>query len=270
MHIPKCAGTTLRHALAHFDEATERYYDKGMTEHPVLGPLDYHHIPLAVLKEHFSSDCARFEGCLSFALVRDPFARFPSSLHERLIQRDRKPLNKRDGANIAREVDEALEMLSRHPKDKSITDPKLVYFSRQKDDNFLDERQIVQTVRTVDEVKEILGELFATAGRPIQPKESKNRRLHHTFPFVESPQKAITRPIEKALPRRVWKPAFKPVKAAFIAAGPMRRAVNPLAELPNANEIEAFVAEFYADDIHLCENANVARRVRTTTSKRVS
>lgn len=270
MHIPKCAGTTLRHALAPFDEAAGRYHDKAVAEHPALGPLDHHHIPLAVLAEHFSDDFARLDSYCSFALVRDPFARFPSSLHERFVQRDRKPLYKRDSAEIAREVDEVLETLSRHPRDSPITNPELIHFSWQRDYIFLDGRQVVQTVRTVAEVEDVLRELSAIVGQPIRPEESKNRRLHHAFPAVERFEQAITRPIAKRLPRRVWKPVFKPIKAAFVAVGLMRHAGNPIADLPNADEIDAFISEFYAEDIRLFERVNAARRGRATEPRQAS
>lgn len=270
VHIPKCAGTTLRHALAPFDEVADRYHDKAVTEHPMLGPLDYPHIPLAVLAEHFAEDFSRLDHYRSFALVRDPFQRFPSSLHERLIQRDRKPLDKLNKAEIAREVDAVLEKLSRHTGERPITDPAFIHFSRQKDYIFLDRQQVVKTIRTVDEVADVLSEISMLVGWSIRPEESKNRRLYHAYPVVDSMQMAIARPIEKALPRRVWKPVFKQLKAVFVAAGLLRHAGNPLAELPNAGEIDAFITEFYADDIHLFEKANAARRGRTTTSRQVS
>lgn len=264
VHIPKCAGTTLRFALAPFDDAADRYYNKGVSEHPVLGPLDYHHIPLEVLAEHFTQDFDLFDSYRSFALVRDPFARFPSSLHERFVQRDGIPLSKRNRAEIAKEVDEVLRVLSEHPKDRPVTDPGLIHFSRQKDYIFLNGRRVVQTVRTVAEMDDVLSDLTGIIGRPIQPEESKNRRVHHVFPAIEKLQRAITRPIEKALPRRLWKPAFKPIQAAFVATGLMRHAGNPLVNLPNASEIDAFIAEFYAEDIQLFEMVNEARRKRAT------
>ena len=75
----------------------------------------------------------------------------------------------------------------------------------------------------------------------------------------------MTWPIEKALPRRVWKPFFKPVKAAFVATGLIRHAGNPLADLPNADEIDAFIAEFYAEDIRFYDA--VSARVRDLQSE---
>lgn len=261
MHIPKCAGSTVRHALAPFDEAAERYHNKAVAEHPVLKRLDHHHIPLAVLKEHFSDDFERLENYSSFALVRDPFTRFPSSLHERFTQRNRKSLGEFDIKEVAKEVDVVLDKLSRHPKDSPIIDPELIHFSRQKDFIFFGGQQVVKTVRTLGDVKDMLGEISQIVGRPILTDAWQNNRYYHTYPIARAMQSAITRPIERALPRKVWKPVFNSMKSVLLATGLIRPGGNPLPELPNADEIEAFISEFYADDIRLVETVNAARNI---------
>ncbi len=265
MHIPKCAGTTVRNALAPYDEHTEQFYDKAVATHPVLGPLDHHHIPLAVLDEHFPEYFARLTAYRSFALVRDPFSRFPSSLHERFVQRDRRPLSERDAAEVAREVDAVLARLANHPKDVPITAPDLIHFSRQHDYIFLDGRQIVEKPRTISEVDDLLDEVSRVVGQPVRPEEIKNRRLRYAVPQIERLQIAVTRPIETLLPRRIWKPAFKPIKSMFMAIGLIRPSENPLLQLPNSVEINSFIGEFYADDISLFTKLDAARLSRTTT-----
>lgn len=264
IHIPKCAGTTMRAALAPHDESSDRFYDKGVMQHPVLGPLDYHHLPLAVLREYFPEDFARLGAYRSFALVRDPFDRFPSSLHERLVQRDRRPLNLRDEAEIAREVEAVLGSLARHPDASPIIDPELIHFSRQCDYIFLDGRQVVGCPRTVAEIRVLLEDLSDIFGEQIHFEESKNRRLNYAIPAMWKVQRAVTGPIEKALPRWIWKPAYKPIKKIFRSTGLIRTAARSLADFPNRSEIEAFIAEFYADDIRLFQRLVAERHVRAS------
>lgn len=236
-----------------YDDHSDRFYDVAVAEHPVLGPLDHHHIPLEVLRDHFPEDFAKLTEYQTFALVRDPFSRFPSSLHERFIQRDRRPLSKRNTDEIAHEVDKVLALLTRHPQDAPIIDPSLIHFSRQCDYIFLDRLQVVENPRTIANVNTLLDELSAIIGEKIRPEESKNRRLNYTSDTVEKLQIAVTRPIEKLLPRTIWKPAFKPIKSAFRAVGLIKESRNPLAELPNSDDITAFIREFYARDIALFE-----------------
>lgn len=260
VHIPKCAGTTVRDALAAHDEGASRFHDKSTAPHRTLGMLDHAHIPLAVLRAHFPDDFARLAAYRSFALIRDPHARFPSSLHERFVQRERAPLAGRELAEVAREVDEVIARLARLPRDAPVIEPDLIHFSRQSDYVFLDGEKVVGSLRTVAEMDDLLAELSTLIGAPVRPEEAKNRRVSHVFPAVERLQLLVTRPIEAALPRRIWKPLFRPIKQAFISAGLLRQGGDPLAALPNASDIRDFVSEFYADDIELFETLNAGRR----------
>jgi hypothetical protein len=251
VHIPKCAGTTLRNALLPFDEHAARFYDKAVAPHPGLGRLDHHHIPLAVLRDHFPEDFEKLTAYRSFALVRDPFSRFPSSLHERLVQRDRRPLSVRTRDEIAREVDVVLSYLARLPSTVAITDPEYIHFSRQCDYVSLDGCQIVGHPRPVSEVDALLSDLSMIVGRPIRPEENKNQRFSHSNLFIARLQHGVTRRIEAALPGRIWKPLYRPIKRTFFALGVIRRDTDVLSALPNSNEVTAFITEFYAKDMKL-------------------
>lgn len=82
IHIPKCAGSTVRAQLRQFD-SYEGYFDrKGM--HDKIGYMDYSHIPLALLREYFPSNYNKVQSYHSFALMRDPVERFFSSVRQRL------------------------------------------------------------------------------------------------------------------------------------------------------------------------------------------
>jgi hypothetical protein len=77
-HIPKCAGTSVRDALQHLDDR-DGFYTGRVDQHPTLGLLDYVHIPLFNLRDHFRSEFEKAGDYWSFAVVRDPFGRFPSA-----------------------------------------------------------------------------------------------------------------------------------------------------------------------------------------------
>lgn len=251
VHIPKCAGTTVRNAMAPYDEHRGRFYDRAVADHSALGMLDHHHIPLSVLQDHFPEDFAKLRTYRSFAILRDPYSRFPSSLHERFVQRDRRPLSERDKGEVAREVDKVLALLARHPSNEPILDPTLIHFSRQRDYIMLGDEQIVSRPYVIAHVDQMLGEISDLVGEQVRPEESKNRRLVYRNRAIEKLQLAVTRPIEQILPRRIWKPAFKPIKAAFQATGILQAGGNPLSTLENADDIRAFVTDFYAEDIAL-------------------
>ncbi|HCQ64025.1 MAG TPA: hypothetical protein DIU07_02075 [Rhodobacteraceae bacterium] len=233
-----------------------------MSKHPVLGLLDHAHIPLAVLRDHFPEDFARLAAYRSFALIRDPFSRFPSSLHERFVQRDRIPLANRASDEVAREVDEVMAQLARLPNGVPITDPGLIHFSRQRDYVYLDGQQVVAEPRTVAEVDGMLEELSDLVGEPILVEARRNRRFRYASSSLMRMQLAVTRRIEKTLPRWIWKPVYVPVKQAFFATGLIQPNRDPPAALPNAPEVDAFVREFYAGDIGLFRKLEAARLAR--------
>ncbi len=260
VHIPKCAGTSVRDALARYDESADRFHAKSVAPHPVLGPLDHHHIPLAVLQEHFPEEFARLTAYRSFALVRDPFSRFPSSLHQRLAHRGEGPLAEKDGSEVAREVDSVIARLGRHGPDDPVTDPDLIHFSRQSDYVFLDGRQVVQTLRTVAETGDLLAEIFDLLGAEPPPFEKSNQRVRYASPVLQHVHTGITVPIQNTFPRWLWKPVFTPIKRAFLKTGVLREQADPLETLPDAEDIRAFIEEFYADDIALFERLEAARR----------
>ena len=241
----------MRNAMAPYDEHRGRFYDRAVANHAALGLLDHHHIPLSALQDYFPEDFAKLRTYRSFAILRDPYSRFPSSLHERFVQRDRRPLSERDKGEVAREVDKVLALLAKHPSNQPILDPTLIHFSRQCDYILVGDEQIVGNPRLIGNVGNMLGEISEIVGQRIRPEENKNRRLVYRNSGIERLQKAVTRPIEQLLPRRIWKPAFIPIKAAFQTTGILQAGGNPLSNLENADEIRAFVTDFYAKDIEL-------------------
>ena len=60
------------------------------------------------------------------------------------------------------------------------------------------------------------------------------------------------------------------IKSMFIATELIRHGGDPLAKLPNADEITGFVTEFYAQDIQFFEKVNSVRRARTAESRQVN
>lgn len=266
VHIPKCAGSSVRHALAPFDDAAQRYFDKGVSDHPGLGRLDHAHIPLSVLQSHFADDFAKLQDYASFAILRDPYSRFPSSLHERFTQRDRKSLGDISIDDVAKEVDQVLTTLSAHPKDSPILDPGLIHFSRQRDYIYLNKTQVVDNLYTTVGVKDLLGRISEITGTPIRTEVHQNNRYYHRYPLARSLQTAVTQPIERLLPRKVWKPVFTAVKAGLLSTGMIRTGGNPLPDLPNTDAIQAFVAEFYADDIALYQTIQASTQATNMAS----
>jgi hypothetical protein len=168
-----------------------------------------------------------------------------------------------DASKIAREVDAVLARLDRHGSDNPVTDPDLIHFSRQSDYVFLDGQQVVETLRTVAETGDLLAEIFGLLGAEPPLLEKSNQRVRYSSTALQRAHASITAPIQRTLPRWVWKPLFRPIKRAFLKTGVLHERADPLETLPNADDIRAFIEEFYADDIALFDRLEAARRERT-------
>ena len=81
IHIPKCAGTSVRSRIEHLDDRNGAYSSR-LDEHPELGLLNYVHIPLQTLKDQFPSEYVCVETYRSMAVMRDPSSRFVSSVSQ--------------------------------------------------------------------------------------------------------------------------------------------------------------------------------------------
>jgi len=95
LHIPKCAGTTVRLAIEQFDQryaamtdGLEPHPDKAFTFRPPgeADFADFHHLTLGQLHKWFPDDLQRLRDYRSYAIIRDPHARLTSSLSQRLKQ----------------------------------------------------------------------------------------------------------------------------------------------------------------------------------------
>ena len=82
VHIPKCAGTSVRKALRPID-ARDSIFD-GMGTHPHMGMVNYAHFTLDDLSCHFPDQYRKVAEYRSVAIVRDPVDRFFSAIFQRL------------------------------------------------------------------------------------------------------------------------------------------------------------------------------------------
>src|SRR5215468_7000541 len=82
VHIPKCAGTSIRRALRQADTTGEAFF--RIADHPVMGLVHLAHLTLADLAEHYPDTLAQIARYRSMAIVRDPVERFYSAVFQRL------------------------------------------------------------------------------------------------------------------------------------------------------------------------------------------
>ena len=252
VHIPKCGGTSVRSALARFDEREHVYFSRGRSNHSQLGFLDYHHIPLALLRDYFEEDFECVQSYASFALARDPFARFPASLSERLIWQGRN-LHDLTSREVAREADEVIERLSSPSLNLPVTEPDFIHFAKQVDYVDLDGQRVIDNIYPIEQLPDMLRRIGELAGAALENPQRKNERLLYNSKILHRADDLAQRIIVSSVPRCIWKPVFSLVKRHLLEFGALSKWSHRHAGAFRSAKVHRFVAEFYADDVRLYE-----------------
>jgi hypothetical protein len=163
VHIPKCAGTYARKRLEPYDD-TGGHFTGRVEQHPAVGLMDYVHIPLRVLQQHFQSEIDRLNTYRTFAVVRDPFDRFPSSIAQRLKTYKGRPIHAMSRHELHKETEAAIDYLSQHD---AITDPAYIHLARQSDYLELNGTRIVKHIYVVDDVDVMLNDISKLTGTEL-------------------------------------------------------------------------------------------------------
>lgn len=242
VHIPKCAGTAVRSALAPYDESGG-LFDRRIAEHPRHGRLDYTHLPLHLMAEIVPEVFARLDRYASFAVCRDPFARFPSALAQRIKMVHGTHIAAFDDGALEAEIHRVIAWLDGRDH---VTDPDYIHFARQADYVFLDGRRRVQTVVPTERIDALRRAIGARIGTELPSFGRENQRMVFTRPGLRGMLTAGSRAAKRLLPaalsdrlragaRSVWmRPAGDDMPAPFRSAA-----------------VRSFVERYYADDIAL-------------------
>jgi hypothetical protein len=246
VHIPKCAGSSLRQQIEVFDE--ENSFFSRVKHHPVLGPVDYGHFTLAELREHFPDRYEKLLRLDCYAVARDPLDRFGSALRQTLFMYDKRPMTlipRPELINTARRVvDELDASFDRLPT-------RYVFFTPQTRYVFDQGERVVTRVYPIEATSRFIAEIAARIGAPLDTGRRSNQN-------VDLKVKALG-------------PALFRVNAALKAILPdsthagLRRLVLPLvarkesaaSALRLADEafVQDFVSARYADDLALHRDA---------------
>jgi hypothetical protein len=149
VHVPKCGGTTVKKQLAPFDSYQGHFERKGL--HSNLGMIHYSHVPLYYLRAEFPVEFQKICEYRSFALLRDPHARFASATFQRLEEFGGVPALQ---ITSALAIDEARKVIGWLGQRERFCDLEYIHFSRQADYVQLDGRQVVSETFPLENLAE--------------------------------------------------------------------------------------------------------------------
>lgn len=263
VHIPKCAGSSVRQHLQKFDDRNGFY--TGVSWLSELGQTDLRHMPLFVIKDQFPKEFANLHNYWSFAIIRNPFQRFASSLTQRLRMYGHQPLQKLSISEIKCEIAQAIGHLGRLPRDNHLLSPQFIHFQRQIDFVNLDGHRTVQSLYRVDEINRLLDDVNRRTGGDLESLDNpdlspKNLSLAHRSEFLRRLVEAL-RPATRAIVRTLPESAKERMRALVYVPRDQR-----LGELFRAGHVRDFVEDYYREDIALWETVGGAAKEVTLSA----
>ena len=163
IHIPKCAGTTVREYLKEYDRS-QGFLSDRVDMHEKLGMLDHAHIPLFILKEHFPTELELIDRYWSFAVMRDPYKRFASSVTQRLRMYGEKPIEALSERKIISEVKKCIAFLEKYEDPQVLLPHDYIHFQRQIDYIYLGDELLIDNIYSSEMVGDLVNVLKERLG----------------------------------------------------------------------------------------------------------
>jgi len=240
VHIPKCAGVSVKQPLRAID-STKGYFSR-IGDHPVLGNIHYAHITLRDLADHFPDEWAKLNAYRSFAVVRDPGERFVSAMFQRL--REFRGLNQSDITPplIEEEAGEVIRYLESGP---SRLDLEHVHFNRQIDYLDLAGVRLVDDIFAIEDMARLVAYLEAHTGIAVE-EERQNRSTELKAGRLQPVVRALKAPYFAMVPYAIRnRLRARMERAGLYGDVAKQQMIRP------GGRLAGFIAAYYADDARL-------------------
>lgn len=248
VHIPKCAGMSislgLQSALADTSE-TDIWLEGEIIEHPVIGSIMPAHKPLQMLAEHFPNELRTYQESECFAVVRDPWQRFPSAVQQYLREFRRVRMEEMSSAELDKEVMNIISVMEERPIYPGVD---YVHFLRQRDFLFLGNKKIIDHVYGIEQITKMSEHMSRVLNRRVDLADRVNTSAPPVGILYKSLAK-IGRSAKKGIPLSSYKAIKRYIRKTF---------TPKQVELPDvfkATHVVDFVKGFYADDIEIYRDA---------------
>src|SRR6056297_405238 len=243
VHIPKCAGTSVRQALAVFDE-TGGEFSERVADDPEFGPLDYTHLPLHLLRRVAPQAYAKLAAYDAYAIARNPFERFPSAMAQRMKMYRGKEMAQAEGSELRAE----LEDITAYLRDRRhVTDPAYIHFARQTDFVWDGAERLVEQVFPVERIGLFMAAMEQRIGTPLGTAQHENRAMIFRFNQLRSAIMLGSAAAKRWLPEPLSRDLRERARGLLMRPA----AKDALPEIFRSQAVSEFVADYYAGDLAL-------------------
>lgn len=241
VHIPKCAGSTIRQQLRELDDLGGKFYHT-MTV-PGFGRINGNHVLLTVLERYFPEDLAALRAVTSYAILREPEDRFISAVAQYLRANVREP-SELSAKEILAETGRIIASLRDDPEQRVMRN---VIFYRQTDYVYLHGERVIDHLYTMDDLAPLFDRLEARHGLKLERDTVWNPTVTYRIPGSSGGIKRAKDVARRMLPVRTYT-AVRDMGVRLLTT----RGVAQLdAALKGSAEVQDFVAMHYAEDAAL-------------------
>jgi hypothetical protein len=241
IHIPKCAGSTVRHALAPFgSHRFDEYF-----EYPDGGRQLFDHLPLADVRTYLPEIYEKILGYESYAIVREPRERFASALAQYLRSFEKIRLSSRSGPLFLRKAHEICARLAIPEERRAL---EMMFFLKQAAFVTVDGQQVVRNLYDFADLHRLSSDLRARHGISLDLGQRRNQRRVEDNVAVRT-LKDFGRPLYRRILSEQRTGRMRTILRAATGNSPARL----YRQLFDDEDVRAFVDAFYADDRALYE-----------------
>lgn len=253
VHVPKCAGTSIRHELKTIDTTGMAFFP--IADHPAMGRVHLAHLTLADLRDHFPETLAKVARYSSMAIVRDPVERFASAIFQRLREFKLLPQSAITPAVIDAEAQAVIAYLEHGP---ARLDLEHVHFNRQADFVELGGKRIVRDIFPVTRIAEAASHIRALTGVEIGD-DRRNRTTELSF----APLRPVQRALRDRYARLVPADTRTRIRERMTSAGLYKEVAKERLVEPDS-ATDRFIRDYYARDFEIvaeCDRSCLAAAV---------
>ncbi len=248
VHIPKCAGTSVRKALRPIDETIGKF--DQIAHHPEMGMIHYGHITLPDLEAHFPDYYAKLCRFRSVAIVRDPQDRFFSAVFQRL----REFKGYQQSQITSSVVDSEARALVVHLEATTERlDLQHVHFNRQSDYVWNDNVRVVGRVFALHRLHDAAKYIEECTGVQLIAEDRENRTAELRFSALKPLAKTLRGPYAALVPLALR----DRVRARLTRAG-LYGDVEKSQFAKSGSYLSGFLKDYYQQDFELFAAARAA------------
>lgn len=248
VHIPKCAGSTIRHQLRDIDDLQGAFF--GTKVLPDGRQINGNHVPLQVLKVHYPEAWDALCGVTSYVIVRDPMGRFLSAMAQYLRG------NVREAAEMRKDeiLSEALQIIATVTDQNAPQTVKHAVFYPQVDFVYLEGQQVITHVVAMDDVDLLFDRMTTQHDLTIIRDKVWNPTVTYRVPAMSGALNRVKDISKQYLPMKTY------VNLRELAVRTLTtKGVPKLEEVLQASgDVQDFVSRFYAEDATLYQTAKTA------------